>query len=106
MLLHQNLKSFCCEGCKKQFARLDALTRHHKSQQGIECAAAFPLPTNPDGSALSESQYKNYKATQGLVVPETGKKGRKRATSFGSDLGKSGDESGGGGSGMEDYDRA
>lgn len=109
MLLHQGLRPFECEGCNKKFARLDALTRHHKSEQGTECAIAFPLPTNPDGTPLSESQYKNYKATQGLAVPAStpaGKKGRKRATSFGSDVtGRSGDEGGGGGSGMEDYDR-
>jgi hypothetical protein len=103
MLLHQGLRPFECEGCNKKFARLDALTRHHKSEQGIECAVAFPLPTNPDGSAFSESQYKAYKAAQGLQVPDTataasGKKGRRK--SVGSAGGRSGDE------GMEEYDRA
>ena len=74
MLLHKGLRPFECEGCGKKFARLDALTRHRtwpscrddlpiligryllsdKSEQGQECAIDHPLPTNPDGSSMSE----------------------------------------------------
>ncbi|WVO16267.1 hypothetical protein L204_103942 [Cryptococcus depauperatus] len=61
MLLHEGLRLFVCEGCGKKFARLDALTRHHKSEQGQECAIYHPLPTNPDGTPMSESQYKIFK---------------------------------------------
>lgn len=80
MLLHEGLRPFECEGCGKKFARLDALTRHReclafvyytldgkvadwadKSEQGQECAISHPLPVNPDGSPMSESQYKAYK---------------------------------------------
>lgn len=61
MLLHDGVRPFECEGCGKKFARLDALTRHHKSEQGQECAISHPLPTNPDGSPMSESQYKAYR---------------------------------------------
>jgi hypothetical protein len=90
------------------------------------------LPVNPDGSAMSESQYKAYKAheaqIQGLLHPQglgvgsddgnegTGKKGKARRKSgagrshlsaSNSASGMSGDEDlGGGVSGMEDYDRA
>lgn len=35
-----------------------------KSEQGQECAISHPLPTNPDGSAMSESQYKAYRLQQ------------------------------------------
>ena len=132
MLLHKGLRPFECDACGKKFARLDALTRHHKSEQGHECAITHPLPVNPDGSAMSESQYKAYKAheaqMQGLLHPDGqvkqedddmmgtgGKKGkgrRKSATSrhnlsaSNSASGLSGDEDmGGGTSGMEDYDR-
>ncbi|EIW70661.1 hypothetical protein TREMEDRAFT_61169 [Tremella mesenterica DSM 1558] len=67
MLLHEGLRPFECEGCGKKFARLDALTRHHKSEQGQECALTHPLPVNPDGSPMTESQYKAYK---GISVAE------------------------------------
>lgn len=132
MLLHVGLRPFECDACGKKFARLDALTRHHKSEQGQECAITHPLPTNPDGSAMSESQYKAHKAheaqMQGLLHPdqggdsdpagESGKKGKGRRKSAAGGRGKhlsasnsasglSGDEDiGGGMSGMEDYDRA
>ncbi|WVQ72407.1 hypothetical protein IAR50_001959 [Cryptococcus sp. DSM 104548] len=68
MLLHEGLRLFECDACGKKFARLDALTRHHKSEQGQECAISHPLPCNPDGSAMSESQYKTYKGIQ--TTPE------------------------------------
>ncbi|ODN94311.1 hypothetical protein L198_05167 [Cryptococcus wingfieldii CBS 7118] len=68
MLLHEGLRLFECDACGKKFARLDALTRHHKSEQGQECAISHPLPCNPDGSAMSESQYKSYKGIQ--TTPE------------------------------------
>ncbi|BEJ03384.1 hypothetical protein CcaverHIS641_0105590 [Cutaneotrichosporon cavernicola] len=58
MLLHEKKRPFKCEACLKTFARLDALTRHHRSDQGQQCAESHPLPTNPDGSAMTESQYK------------------------------------------------
>lgn len=131
MLLHKGLRPFECDACGKKFARLDALTRHHKSEQGQECAITHPLPTNPDGSAMSESQYKAYKAheaqLQGLLHPDmpmgdeddgagagsgTGKRGKGRRKSAVGRLSASHSASGmsegedlGGGSGMEDYDR-
>ncbi|GLB40533.1 putative zinc finger, C2H2 type [Lyophyllum shimeji] len=35
--LHTNYRPFNCEGCGKQFARMDALNRHLKSEGGAEC---------------------------------------------------------------------
>jgi len=105
MLLHEGLRPFECEGCGKKFARLDALTRHHKSEQGQECAISHPLPTNPDGSAMSEGQYKAYRADQ----QRYGGGGLARVSSNVSVY--SGDDRSvveddlGTGSGMEDYDR-
>ncbi|WVQ99384.1 hypothetical protein IAU59_006517 [Kwoniella sp. CBS 9459] len=123
MLLHEGLRPFECEGCGKKFARLDALTRHHKSEQGQECAISHPLPVNPDGSPMSESQYKAYrgiKASTPLpLTPEKGEdheSGSRRGSNVKSEY-LSGDdrsageeedldmELGGGMSGMEDYDR-
>lgn len=125
MLLHEGLRPFECEGCGKKFARLDALTRHRewreardilheftdmrtdKSEQGQECAISHPLPTNPDGSAMSESQYKSYRLQQRT---QGGGGLRSRPNSmlsadYGSADERSGGEELGTGSGMEDYDR-
>ncbi|KAL1405538.1 hypothetical protein Q8F55_009176 [Vanrija albida] len=114
MLLHEGLRPFECEGCGKKFARLDALTRHHKSEQGQECAISHPLPTNPDGSAMSESQYKAYRVQQVQNRHGSGGGGgggglRSRPNSmlsadYSADE-RSGAEDLGHGSGMEDYDR-
>ncbi|WWD17316.1 hypothetical protein CI109_101756 [Kwoniella shandongensis] len=110
MLLHEGLRPFECEGCGKKFARLDALTRHHKSEQGQECAITHPLPVNPDGSPMSESQYKAYKG----ITPASGGGGGGRRRSSGvkkeylsgdDRSGEGEDDLGGGMSGMEEYDR-
>ncbi|GHJ89182.1 hypothetical protein NliqN6_5584 [Naganishia liquefaciens] len=58
MQLHIGIKPFVCENCNRTFARLDALSRHHKTESGAECALKHPLPTNPDGSLMSESKYR------------------------------------------------
>ncbi|WVQ67718.1 uncharacterized protein L199_005922 [Kwoniella botswanensis] len=127
MLLHEGLRPFECEGCGKKFARLDALTRHHKSEQGQECAITHPLPVNPDGTPMSESQYKMYKGvkapqpktissgdTPNLPSGGGGGGGRRRSSGVKSEFlsgderdDRSGGESdlGGGLSGMEEYDR-
>ena len=119
MLLHEGLRPFECEGCGKKFARLDALTRHRelsarirltyvdKSEQGQECAVAFPLPTNRDGTAMSESQYKlyrQYQAATKMAGAGVGG-GLKREPSF-SGYPSGEEEMGlGNGSGMDEYDR-
>ena len=36
--LHSNFRPFECEGCRKQFARMDALNRHLRSESGVEYA--------------------------------------------------------------------
>lgn len=36
--LHTNYRPFVCEGCGRQFARMDALNRHLRSEGGTECA--------------------------------------------------------------------
>ncbi len=93
MQLHVGLKPFVCDGCQRTFARLDALSRHResalvrreerlelkllpssdKTEAGLECAIDHPLPTNPDGSLLSESKFRaemarRAKAREGVVM--------------------------------------
>jgi len=36
--LHSNFRPFECDGCRKQFARMDALNRHLRSEAGADCA--------------------------------------------------------------------
>ncbi|KAK4686226.1 transcription factor CRZ1, partial [Tremellales sp. Uapishka_1] len=102
MLLHEGLRPFECDGCGKKFARLDALTRHHKSEQGQECAISHPLPTNPDGSYMSEMQYKAYRGIKPGPVPghEDGFKQEPDYTGYPMDA----DFEYASGSGMEDFD--
>ena len=38
--LHSNFRPFECDGCRKQFARMDALNRHLRSEAGAECFKA------------------------------------------------------------------
>jgi hypothetical protein len=134
MLLHEGLRPFECEGCGKKFARLDALTRHReftslwlalrmadetdKSEQGQECAVSHPLPTNPDGTPMSESQYKAYRAAQhnlqqqqqtvnagGMPWTQQIKREPSYQGYFSADDRSGGEDELGTGSGMEDYDQ-
>ncbi|KAK4057244.1 hypothetical protein OIO90_001741 [Microbotryomycetes sp. JL221] len=48
-LLHLNVRRYHCEPCKRDFVRLDALQRHHRSEIGQTCvealrAAGFSIP--------------------------------------------------------------
>ncbi|KAG6868321.1 hypothetical protein C0993_005047 [Termitomyces sp. T159_Od127] len=46
--LHTNYRPFNCEGCGKQFARMDALNRHLRSEGGAECVKQQEGGTPPE----------------------------------------------------------
>ncbi|TDL14154.1 hypothetical protein BD410DRAFT_278133 [Rickenella mellea] len=46
--LHLNIRPYVCQGCQRQFARMDALNRHLRSEAGTECLARQPILTNSD----------------------------------------------------------
>ncbi|GMK54310.1 hypothetical protein CspeluHIS016_0108960 [Cutaneotrichosporon spelunceum] len=74
MRSHKDERPYKCTypNCNKAivgFARQHDCKRHmllhekqrpfkYRSEQGQQCAITHPLPTNPDGSAMTESQYK------------------------------------------------
>jgi len=49
--LHLNLRPYTCDGCKKTFARMDALNRHLKSEGGVDCARLQGLDDGSNGNA-------------------------------------------------------
>ncbi|KAJ7672361.1 hypothetical protein DFH06DRAFT_1124273 [Mycena polygramma] len=44
--LHTNYQPFMCDGCNKQYARMDALNRHLRSEDGAECQRMLEASEN------------------------------------------------------------
>jgi Zinc finger, C2H2 type len=92
--LHDNW-SFECEGCKKQFARMDALNRHLKSEAGVECARIAERGKGAGGGRMGvgnrEGGYDKGKAVMrmrdGIVELGTKLEEEKRQTGGGGSRG-------------------
>jgi len=54
--LHSNFGPFECEGCRKQFARMDALNRHLRSETGVECARIVERGKESGGGVMGDME--------------------------------------------------
>ncbi|KAJ7081814.1 krueppel-like factor 16 [Mycena belliarum] len=70
--LHTNYRPFTCDGCNKQFARMDALNRHLRSEGGAECQRTLE----------ANGQMPDF--ANGLMPGDMGGGGRPRSFSTGS----------------------
>jgi len=52
--LHSNYRPFICDGCGKNFARMDALNRHLKSEAGLECAKVAEEKKEGPGDGMDD----------------------------------------------------
>ncbi|KAF7374415.1 Calcineurin responsive transcriptional factor [Mycena sanguinolenta] len=72
--LHTNYRPFTCDGCNKQFARMDALNRHLRSEGGADCQRTLE----------ANGRLPDFSGTGGGLMPDAGPAGRARSYSTGS----------------------
>ena len=66
--LHSNFRPFECEGCRKQFARMDSLNRHLMNETGVECAKIVGRGKGAGGvMGNMESEHGMYGVTMSMM---------------------------------------
>ncbi|KAJ7017401.1 hypothetical protein C8F04DRAFT_1017795 [Mycena alexandri] len=86
--LHTNYQPFNCDGCGKMFARMDALNRHLRSEDGAECQrtleARGQMPDFASGVMPGDNNSLNVAdGAGGGGGEEGGERGRIRGGSYG-----------------------
>lgn len=93
--LHSNYRPFVCDGCGKNFARMDALNRHLRSEAGAECAKV----AKKDGQGDEMDDENDQTKSQLENIPSSGLLQPRRRNTSGSGIGNPG---GGGMLGLPD----
>ncbi|KAF5327750.1 hypothetical protein D9619_004734 [Psilocybe cf. subviscida] len=70
--LHSNFRPFECDGCKKQFARMDALNRHLRSEAGAECAKVVEAARAAGTASGYTTSDQDLNAGQQLMDSDSG----------------------------------
>ncbi|KAH7915598.1 hypothetical protein BJ138DRAFT_997406 [Hygrophoropsis aurantiaca] len=72
--LHSNYRPFTCDGCNKNFARMDALNRHCESKihfNAIIRTNSLPMTVRSEGGAECQKLSDAAKDSAGGLVPKT-----------------------------------
>jgi len=92
--LHSNYRPFVCDGCGKNFARMDALNRHLRSEAGAECAKVTEEKSQVQVDEMEDEKKPFMESPPPTAAPEP-----RRKSTVGSGIGNPG---GGGMLGLPD----
>lgn len=65
--LHFNYRPFTCEGCRKTFARMDALNRHLRSEGGAECQRVLDAAKDTERVPVPKTEETGWTSTSVMV---------------------------------------
>ncbi|KAI6122213.1 hypothetical protein EDD16DRAFT_795336 [Pisolithus croceorrhizus] len=65
--LHFNYRPFTCEGCRKTFARMDALNRHLRSEGGAECQRVLDAAKDSERVPVPKTEEVGWTTTNVMV---------------------------------------
>ncbi|KAI6133497.1 hypothetical protein EV401DRAFT_2053552 [Pisolithus croceorrhizus] len=65
--LHFNYRPFTCEGCRKTFARMDALNRHLRSEGGAECQRVLDAAKDSERVPVPKTEEAGWTSASVMV---------------------------------------